>query len=423
MNSDCRSVIVDYMAQMTETTSPPFPATRTEAFTRLSRFVPLAGPDYARRRNFDLGPQAHTHVSQLSPYLRHRLITEKEVVETVLGRFSQTSAEKFIQEVFWRTYWKGWLEQRPSLWTTYQTDIRSALDRVQTSVGLRNEWESACLGQTGIACFDHWAQELVATGYLHNHARMWFASIWIFTLRLPWALGADFFMRHLLDGDPASNTLSWRWVGGLQTVGKTYLARPENIEKYTQGRFNPVGQLAEFAAPLDGPPIPDRQPIPHGAPPRPGLRTGMLIHEDDMSLGHMLKQCDDVQTTLMLDTHAFSTPLVPAPQLAAFKAEALQDTAQRFGDALGQMAGVAKTKAEVLTWVRDSGLKQIVTPYAPVGPTQALLDQVAAETDLPIVRVMRGYDARCWPYASAGFFKFKKAIPKLIDGFHQPVLL
>ena len=61
---------------------------------------------------------------------------------------------------------------------------------------------------TGIEGFDDWARELVDTGYMHNHARMWFASIWIFTLRLPWALGADFFLRHLLDADAASNTLS-----------------------------------------------------------------------------------------------------------------------------------------------------------------------------------------------------------------------
>ena len=70
---------------------------------------------------------------------------------------------------------------------------------------------------------------------------MWFASIWIFTLRLPWALGADFFLRHLIDADAASNTLSWRWGAGLQTVGKTYLARTENIARYTNGRFAPRG--------------------------------------------------------------------------------------------------------------------------------------------------------------------------------------
>ncbi len=85
---------------------------------------------------------------------------------------------------------------------------------------MRARWEQATTGRTGLACFDAWARELLDVGYLHNPARMWFASLWIFTLELPWALGADFFLRHLLDGDPASNTLSWRWVGGLQTPGK-----------------------------------------------------------------------------------------------------------------------------------------------------------------------------------------------------------
>ena len=70
---------------------------------------------------------------------------------------------------------------------------------------------------------------------------MWFASIWIFSLGLPWTLGADFFLRHLVDGDPASNTLSWRWVAGLHTRGKTYAARAENIARYTEGRFHPQG--------------------------------------------------------------------------------------------------------------------------------------------------------------------------------------
>ncbi len=100
----------------------------------------------------------------------------------------------------------------------------------------------------------------MATGYLHNHARMWFASIWIFTLRLPWELGADFFLRHLLDGDPASNTLSWRWVGGMQTMGKTYLARADNIATL-HGRAVPArgaGDTGRAAA---------RAPCPETAPP------------------------------------------------------------------------------------------------------------------------------------------------------------
>ena len=93
---------------------------------------------------------------------------------------------------------------------------------------------------------------------------MWFASIWIFTLKLPWELGADFFMRHLLDGDPASNTLSWRWVGGHpDAAAKTYLARRDNIERFTQGRFAPDG-LSSTAEPLDDAPPPAPQGAPRG---------------------------------------------------------------------------------------------------------------------------------------------------------------
>jgi hypothetical protein len=110
---------------------------------------------------------------------------------------------------------------------------------------------------------------------------MWFASIWIFTLRLPWALGAEFFRQHLLDADAASNTLSWRWVAGIQTPGKHYLARAENIARHTNGRFDPRGELDEDAAPLDEPGPPPASPL----PPADALPEGpvaLLLHEDDL---------------------------------------------------------------------------------------------------------------------------------------------
>ena len=213
--------------------SDAFIPTRTAALERLSAFAPKAGRTYAERRNYDLGPGQHSDVSTLSPYVRCRLITEEEVLQAVLAKHSRETAEKFVQEVYWRTYWKGWLELRPQVWDHYRQLLSRAWNDVQTQGGLRARWETACKGETGIDCFDAWAHELAATGYLHNHARMWFASIWVFTLELPWELGADFFMRHLLDGDPASNTLSWRWVSGIQTQGKTYLARTSNISKFT----------------------------------------------------------------------------------------------------------------------------------------------------------------------------------------------
>ena len=103
----------------------PFPTTRASAVDRLNNFVPRAGTGYAKRRNFDHGAGRHTHVSCLSPFIRRRVITETEVLKSVLGHHSLKEAEKFVQEVFWRTYWKGWLEMRPSVWAEYQAQLQS----------------------------------------------------------------------------------------------------------------------------------------------------------------------------------------------------------------------------------------------------------------------------------------------------------
>ncbi|MEO1489450.1 MAG: FAD-binding domain-containing protein, partial [Pseudomonadota bacterium] len=236
------------------------PATRAAGLDRFSHFLPRAGRAYANNRNHDDGAPAdgapRTNVSQLSPWLHAGLLSEAEIVDAVLAQHSPSAAEKFIAEVFWRVYFKGYLEQRPTVWRAYCDDRDAALARLDDNAGLRTAYSKAIEGRTGIAAFDHWARELVETGYLHNHARMWFASIWIFTLKLDWQLGADFFLTHLMDGDAASNTLSWRWVGGLHTKGKSYLARPDNIARYTanhpDGPFQADG-LAGDAPPLEEP--------------------------------------------------------------------------------------------------------------------------------------------------------------------------
>ena len=103
-----------------------FTPTRDGGLRRLKDFIPAAGIKYAQGRNYDRGANAHKSVSQLSPYIRRRTISEVEVLKSVLGAHSPQSAEKFIQEVFWRTYWKGWLELRPSVWANYQGSLAQA---------------------------------------------------------------------------------------------------------------------------------------------------------------------------------------------------------------------------------------------------------------------------------------------------------
>ena len=193
-----------------------WPATQNAAWGKLAEFVPRAGRQYASNRNYDLGPTDRSNVSMLSPWIRHRTLTEERVTTAVLQKHGLHQAEKFIQEVIWRTYWKGWLEHHPTVWRSYIFALDVLHGELADNNALLKQYDAAVEGKTGIDCFDFWVAELRQHGWLHNHARMWFASIWIFTLNLPWQLGASFFYDHLLDGDPASNTLSWRWVAGYR---------------------------------------------------------------------------------------------------------------------------------------------------------------------------------------------------------------
>ena len=393
-----------------------FSPTRFAALEKLNRFVPRAGRDYASRRNFDLGRDGHLGVSTLSPYLRARIITEADVLEAVLSRHSTNAAEKFIQEIFWRTYWKGWLEMRPAVWTHYNLALKKQLNGIQTQSGLRANWQAACLGETEIDCFNAWANELVETGYLHNHARMWFASIWIFTLNLPWELGADFFLRHLLDGDPASNTLGWRWVAGIQTPGKTYLARTSNISKFTEGRFAPKWQLASKAEPITGLPLPPLQTLSEIADIPSEPRTGLLIHDDDLSPGYLFEAGLAPLATAVVTSRERLSPLAIAPHIESFAHRTAEDVVSRFADRLGNVSYLAASSDAVLEWARQEGLEQIVTSYAPVGPNADLISDISTVEKSPkIKQVRRQYDSLAWPFATHGFFRFKEKIPFLLS--------
>ncbi len=403
-----------------------FEPTRAAGLRALSDFVPKAGKDYTSKRNYDL-PE-HPHVSRLSPYVRHRLVTEPEVLTSVLGRYSATTAEKFVQEVFWRSYFKGWMEMRPTVWSAYRADVTRLQDRLATEGGLRKGWEQACTGTTGIAAFDHWAVELVETGYLHNHARMWFASIWTFTLGLPWQLGADFFLRHLLDGDPASNTLGWRWVVGLHTPGKVYVARASNIARYTENRFSPLPRLADDPMPADGTPNP-----PRGAPPTQQtwdetLPTGLVLTEEDLSPGWLLERGLAPAATAVLLGAADRSPFEVSQGVLDFTLGAVEDTLERYssrlgarGPLLGATRGAPRQGeiAALVAWAKGAGLAQIVVPYPPVGPAAegvAALRRALEAEGISLVAPVRPFDLETWPHATHGFFRFKGCIPEVLGG-------
>lgn len=373
-----------------------YPPTRAAGLARLQDFMPRMGITYANGRNTDLGPDGRSDVSGLSPYLRRRLLTEEEVVSAAQAAHGE-GAEKFIQEVAWRTYFKGYLEQHPTIWSGYLADVKASENRICTESGLRRVYHDACEGRTGIDGFDSWAHELVSRGWLHNHARMWFASIWVFTLRLPWSLGAAFFMRHLLDGDPASNTLSWRWVAGLHTKGKHYVARAENIARYTNGRFHPRGQLDETPESLTEEIVFPRVPLPDPDAVPPG-RIALLLHDEDLCPETLPIDMNRVCAVAMVGTCHAAGPVM------AFAENAMDDVSAWLAKPVTHLL-----PCEVADWISGQE-RPVVTPWAPVGSTASLLDR------LPLCRIRRSWDNEVWPHATRGFFQVKRRLPRILAG-------
>ena len=394
-----------------------FIPTRAAGLDALDEFVPRAGRDYARDRNADLGA-SRDNVSGLSPYVRHRLVTEHEVVAAVLDRHSLPAAEKFVQEVFWRTYWKGWLEQNPEVWRRYRREV----DEFATGT-LPTGYEDAVHGRTGIDAMDAWARELIDTGYLHNHTRMWFASIWVFTLGLPWQLGADFFHRHLLDGDAASNTLSWRWVAGLQTAwqdlpgdGVEHRAVHGRAVLADRTRDDGPGARRGAAATTHT----DRVRRRRGHDRRPGRSAAARGGPRAIEPARRAPPADRArwrQRSSRTPAHGprsrsrtSSRPSRPPPSTTP---------PDRTPDASGRPAQVLADTlpSTVLRWAESEQLDTVVVPYAPVGPVHerlAVLRPALAAEGVALVTVRRRWDSASWPFASRGFFPFRERIPALV---------
>ncbi|MEM8569831.1 MAG: FAD-binding domain-containing protein [Pseudomonadota bacterium] len=400
-----------------------FPSpTRIAGEEAMARFIPKMGARYARHRNFDHGPGRHRDVSMLSPFVRRRLVLEQDLVAAAVEAHGAGGAEKFVQEVVWRGYFKGWLERRPQVWASYRDGLRDDRAHLETDRKLARRVAKAEAGETGIDCFDAWARELCDTGYVHNHARMWFASIWIFTLDLPWRLGADFFLRNLLDGDPASNTLGWRWVAGLHTRGKVYRAQAWNISKFTGQRFSPrPSDLAEDIEGLDAEEpdgLPPLQPLRTPVAPDRARPSALLITEEDCRCEDFGLEAYPIRAVATLTASHLRSDATVSDAVQAFEAGALADAAERVGKPYeAHRAGVPRDLAR---WAKSAGAAQIVTPYIPEGPLRDWI--VAAKPALEaegitLAEWRRDWDAAIWPHASGGFFKVKKQIPALLGKF------
>ncbi|MGK7651583.1 FAD-binding domain-containing protein [Roseovarius sp. B08] len=400
--------------------TPEWPTpTRDAAEAHFARVLPSLGTRYAHDRNFDYGPGRHDFVSRLSPYLRRRLLLEPVVIASVLQEHGMDVAERFVQEVMWRSYFKGWLERRPAVWRAYREGLRTDLERMDADDDLRHAVHRAEAGETDLGCMNAWARELTDTGYLHNHARMWFASIWIFTLRLPWRLGADFFYRHLLDGDPASNTLSWRWVAGLHTRGKFYAAEAWNIARFTNNRFTPhASDLADVTEGLeaeepDG--LPQVQPLREPLTPQAGAPAALLITEEDCRPDDFALSGLDIRATATLAASALRSPRPVSGKVTEFEAAALADTAHRIAARADNLQ--VDDPGVLARWAAEHGATQIVTPFIPQGPLRDWVTMAGPTLNaagVPLREWRRDWDTLVWPHATAGYFKVKKKLPDIL---------
>lgn len=382
-----------------------FLPTKSAACNALEAFLPGAGREYATGRNYDTGPEEEAAVSRLSPWIRIRMLPEWSVVAAVLEQHSQSTASKFIDEVCWRTYWKGWLQLRPTVWDDYRNELAQLLEAFQA----HSTYQKAIAGQTGIECLDTWNGELLEHKYLHNHARMWYASIWIHTLKLPWQLGADWFLRHLLDGDPASNTLSWRWVAGAHTRGKTYLARSSNIRKYTNDRFQAEEGLAMEPVAPEEEPSPEPRDLPRPDQPPAGLRLGLLVTEEDLSAADWIAELFPVSATGKYFPSAHYQDLGIRKEVIDFRYRALS---RIDGDGTFQDSG------RLVDWAKEAGLQGIVTAEPTVGHWPEVLQTLRtdlAKHGIEVYTTRHWWDATLFPHATKGFFHFKKSIPDALQ--------
>ena len=373
--------------------------TRIEAKEKLTYFIEEKLVNYSKLRNFKIDIKDKSTTSNLSPYITHGILSEKEVIKECLKKHSYITSEKFIQEILWRIYWKGWLEIRPQVWKNYLKN----LTKLENEFKDNRKYIQIIEGNSNIECFNDWIKELKESNYLHNHARMWFASIWIFTFNLPWELGAAFFMKYLYDGDIASNTLSWRWVAGIQTKGKHYLAKEWNIRKFTNEKYKKI-EINENALPI-------KESIEYSIMNKElknqkieGNKK-LLIFENNLSFENSEYNKEIFEKILIVRNNNRNTSLTK--KVLNFKNNLINDQLNRLNK--------ESIDCDVISINDIKKIKENIYIFYPcVGDNLDLMNL----NDLTKIKFLyREIDLFSWQYCHKGFFNFKNYIPKIIQKF------
>ncbi len=346
---------------------------RAAAMAALQAIQPQA---YERSRNFLSGG-----VTRLSPYLRHGVLTLAEVRDFALSAVCEAGhAGKLINELAWRDYWQRLYSQLgEGIWQDRET-YKTGLEASEYAQEMPPQVVDAT---TSLVCIDSFSRDLKATGYLHNHARMWMAAYLVHWLRVSWQAGARWFLQPLLDGDPASNHLSWQWVASTFS-SKAYIFNRENLQRYTENLYcRQCPHAAARSCPFDAsyedlsdqlfPVLADAGAQPETPRPyqktaasatakRPPRATGtplVWIHTDNLDPETTIcRQWPQSPAVFVWDTHWLTTQKITLKRIV-FIAECLQSMPGhleiRFGD----------PATEVLAAAREQGAGSVVMQRTP----------------------------------------------------------
>jgi len=365
------------------------------AFEKWDFFLENKIKNYEKLRNFDYGPNNEGSVSRLSPYISHRILLEYEMILEVKNKFQSIKTNKFIEEIYWRIYWKGWMENRPGVWSDFISEEIPEYDY--------ETYENAVNGNSKLDFFNSWVHELKTYNYLHNHTRMWFASTWIFNLGLPWQLGATFFFKYLLDGDAASNLLSWRWVAGLQTKGKQYLFSPANLKKFSNNRFNveKINNRQIFFEESNQISFEDEI---YKSNMEPKSET-LILFENDLhvpTLKNIFRNYKNVFIILLGNTQR---NIKLSESVLSFKQKIVFEFIKQFDNI---------TQLDPLKLIEIfNDINHLDMIYPGIGENNDFINSFKKLNNKVIFNLVRDRDLFAWKFAKKGFFKFKENIPKI----------
>ena len=366
-----------------------------EAQEKWKDFLENKIKNYEKFRNFDYGPTNESSVSKLSPYISHRVLLEYELIVEVKKKYNSKNVNKFIDEIYWRIYWKGWMENRPRVWRDFITEKDYEYDY--------ETYKKVINGNSELGFLNSWVNELKTYNYLHNHTRMWFASTWIFNLGLPWELGATFFFKHLYDGDAASNLLSWRWVAGLQTKGKQYLFSPSNLRRFSNNRFNveKINNRKIILEELNQIPYEDEIYKSNMEP----KSKSLILFENDLhvpTLRNIFRNYKDV-FIVVLENEQRKIKL--SESVISFK----QELVHEFTSQLDNVISI--DPARLQETLKD--INQLDMIYPGIGENNDFISDIKMKNNKEIFNLVRDQDLFAWKFAKKGFFKFKENIPQI----------